>query len=52
MAGCSLGVAYWFIVNIRKDLQDPDLSPEEFNMRLLANFANNIDFKFQYLFSI
>jgi hypothetical protein len=39
-------------MNIRQGLDDPNLSPEEYNMRLIANFAANIDFKFQYLFSV
>lgn len=52
LAICSIMIVQWFVTKIQKDLFAPGLSEEEYTMRLLANFEENIDFKFQYLFSV
>lgn len=45
-------IVHWFVTKIQKDLWAPELTEEEYKMRLLANFEENIEFKFQYLFGI
>ena len=52
LAICSMVIVQWFVSNIMKNIDAPDLDAEELNQRLLSNFANNLDFKFQYLFSV
>lgn len=52
LAGCSMVIVHWFVTKIQKDLWAPELTEDEYRMRLLANFEENIDFKFQYLFSV
>ena len=43
----------WYTEAIQRDLYtDPTISEQEFEQRIFANFADNIDFKFQYLFSV
>lgn len=51
MAVCSMIIVHWYFTKIQKGLSAPGLDEEEYTMRLLANFKENIDFKFQYLFS-
>ena len=43
----------WYTEATQRDLYtDPTISVQEFEQRIFANFADNIDFKFQYLFSV
>jgi len=49
---CSLFIIDWFNTKINANLYtDPNLSNEEFLMRILSNFGLNINFPFQYLFA-
>lgn len=53
MATCSVLILQWFTDHVQRDLySDPNLSKLEYKYRILANFEENIDFKFQYLFSV
>ena len=53
LAICSCMILKWYRETIQRDLYtDPNISDAEFEQRIFANFADNIDFKFQYLFSV
>ena len=48
----SIFIVRWFQGNIQKDLySDPNLTTAEYHMRIMANFEENLSFKFSYLFS-
>jgi len=53
LAISSVIVIDWFRSNIQKGLySDPNLSDQEYKLRIMANFEMHLDYKFEYLFSI
>lgn len=50
--GTSIFMIYWTTTKVTSNVHYPGISEEELFQRKLANFKENIEFKFEYLFSI
>ena len=49
----SIFIIQWYNQDLRKGLDvDPPLSDEQLNLRIFSNFAENIEWPFQYLFAL